>query len=158
MNKKATIIAVVLFGLIVVGMFVASYILKQKVNKIDQQPTIVTEEVVAPVRINGVHTFLDGKHTVLAELETNSTCALVESRADVTKGTPDRAVVNLSIVERDNAGCEKKPTTRRFIISFEAGKDAKITATIDSKEAILNLVEQDPSKTLNIDDDFFFKG
>lgn len=158
MNKKAIIIAVVLFALIVAGMFVASYILRQKAESVDVQPTIITEEVVAPLRINGVHTYIDGKHTVLAEVETNSTCSLVETKANVAKGTPDSAVIGIHIVTSTDTTCEYKPIMRRFLISFEAGKDAHITAQVDGKDAILNLVEQDSAKKLDINDDFFFKG
>lgn len=158
MNKKATTIAIVLFALIVAGMFVASYILRQKVNKDDKVPTVTSEEITVPMRINGVHTFKNGKHTVLAELETNSTCSLVESKADVTTGIKDEAVINLTIVKSSDTTCEERPTMRRFLVSFDAGVDARITARVDSKDAILNLIEQDPGKTLDINDDFFFKG
>jgi len=158
MNKKATIIATSLFVLIIVGMFAASFILRQKVTNVAEAPIVATEEIVEPLRINGVHTFSNGKHTVLAELETGSTCALVETTSNVTKGARDEAIINLQIIESDDANCVRQPTMRRFLISFEAGKDAHITAKVDSNDAILNLVEQDSAKTLDINDEFFFKG
>ena len=158
MNQRAIIIASILFAVILLGLVALVFIQR---STIDEEITVSDTPATVPtetVRINGVHIFKNGKHTVLGEIMVKGTCTLIDSEAVVRESAPEQVSIDVETLESDDPACEPTQTSRRFLSEFSASGEAVLSATFNGVPAILNLVEGDPEKGLKLDDEFFFKG
>jgi hypothetical protein len=157
MNQRAIVFAVVAFIAIVAALFAFSYLKKQELAR---DAITIPKDEPRPVdekRIIGLHVFKNGTHTVLGEVEVESTCTLLEATPEVSaNGTT--ATLRIVSIESDDSTCELKATAARFLVSFAADEAAIINATYNGASAILNLVEGDPTKDLKLSDELFIKG
>lgn len=164
MNQRAIIVAVVLFIVIVLGMFAYARMKSAEVNKVEPLPETPQKEEYAEIeRIDAKHYFKDGTHTVAGEIMMPTPCDLLESRAVKTATSspdypyPDQIGLEFTVINYTGAVCAQVITPQRFKVSFEAGEDALIGATFKGEKVMLNFVEAGPDE--NPDDfELFQKG
>lgn len=157
MSSKTTILAVVLFVLVIAGMFGYAYLKKQELNT----PTTPMPQEEIPqdqVRINGVHFFKDGTHTIVGEMSLPTPCHLLTTSSRVQESMPETAVIDFEVLDNGEEMCAQVITPQRYKVVFSASEQAKVTATYNGKPAILNLVPGDPNQNPDDLDEFYFKG
>lgn len=161
MNQRAIIIAVVLFVLIVVGMFLFAQMKRAELQR-EAEPIIqpdVEEPVSADVsRIDAKHFFDDetNRHTLAGEVLMPTPCDLLETNAIVLESFPEQVTVSFNVVNNAET-CAQVQTPQRFKVSFEASDEASIEATFKGAPVTLNLIpagdDEDPD-----DFELFIKG
>jgi hypothetical protein len=159
LNQRALIIGTVLFFLIVGGMFFYAY---EKRTELAQTPT---EQLPAPqpapeadpVRINAVHFFKDGAHTIVGDIMMPTPCDLLEATATVSGAAPEQVSIAIHTVNHSQT-CAQVLTLERFRVDFATSKDAHIEATLDGKKTILNLRDAEPGMKPETLKDLYFKG
>ncbi len=158
MNQRALIIAVVVFVLVVAGMFGYAYMKKQELAP---APTPFVEtptpEDESPMRVDAVHFFNDGQHTIVGELLLPTPCHLIKDDVTVGESMPEQVKIALSLINNADT-CAQVLTPQRFSVSFTASQYAVITVTVDGKPVTLNLRDAGPDESPDTLDEFFFKG
>ncbi len=143
MNQQAIIAGVVIFALIVVGMFTFTYLKKQELR---DTPPVVTEEPqdespLTPYgidRIDGTHYFIDGTHTVVGEIVMPTPCDLLEVEAIVRESMPEQIVLAFNVINTAET-CAQIMTPQRFSVSAVASEGATFEATFKGVSVPLNL-------------------
>lgn len=156
MNQRALIIAVVLFCVIVVGMFAYAYTQRSTPERNTQLPDMQEEETNATERITAKHFFDGTTHTVAGEILMPTPCDLLEGEAIVRESHPEQVTVALTVINTSEM-CAQVVTAQRFKVDFDASADAEITATLDGEPVILNLIEAEPGEDPD-DFEIFIKG
>ncbi len=156
MNKKSIILAVIIFSLIVAGMFIFAYLKK---TEISQAPVVVEKETVAYPeieRIDAKHYFIDGVHTLVGELTMPTPCDLLEVNAVVMESFPEQIKVDFNVINNSQM-CAQVLTTQRFKVSATASGEAVFGATFMGRNIELNLI---PASAGEVPEDFelFIKG
>lgn len=160
MENRNVIIAVALLALIVVGMFVFTYLKKQEIQNNDR---IKTDEVVADTepyaqitRIDAKH-FFDGKtHTLAGEILMPTPCDLLNWDTRVAESNPEQVTVDFNVVNHSES-CAQVITPQRFKVSFDASEKANIRATFAGRSVELNLLPASPDESPD-DFELFIKG
>jgi hypothetical protein len=159
MNQKSVIISVVLFALIVVGMFTFAYL---KRSEVAQTPTPQNEEPQGEVayaditRITAKHFFIDGVHTFAGEIPMPTPCDLLEADALVMESFPEQIALDFKVLNNAEF-CAEQVTNQRFKVSATASEEATIRATFMGRAVELNLVPPDAGETPD-DFELFIKG
>lgn len=146
MNQKAILVAVVLFVLIVAGMFVFAFLQREQMQ--EQQPNTPatatdTTQAAKPAitGINAKHYFdaAGGIHTIAGEIMLPTTCDLLtHNEAMVDDGK--KVVVSFDVVNNSTTPCGQATTPARFKIGFKADKDVTIEARFKGELIPLNLI------------------
>ena len=160
MENRNVIIAVTLLALIVVGMFVFTYLKKQEIKNNDP---IKTDEVVAGTvpyaqitRIDAKH-FFDGKtHTLAGEILMPTPCDLLNWDTRVAESNPEQIIVDFNVVNHSET-CTQMVTPQRFKVSFDASEKSNIRATLAGRFVELNLISASPDESPD-DFELFIKG
>lgn len=160
MENRNIIIAVALLSLIVVGMFIFTYLKKQEIKNNDP---IKTDEMVAVsvpyaqiTRIDAKH-FFDGKtHTLAGEILMPTPCDLLNWDTRVAESNPEQITVDFNVVNHTES-CTQMITPQRFKVSFDAGENASIRATFVGRFVELNLLPASPDESPD-DFELFIKG
>jgi len=160
MEHKHIVVAVVILGLLLVGMFVFTYL-----KKIELQ----NEEISTPIpletnetqygyitRIDAKHFFIDGEHTVVGEILMPTPCDLLNWDTTIQESFPETVTIDFSIINNAEV-CAQVVTAQRFKVSFDASADATIRATLEGRILEVNLIPALPDES---PDDFevFIKG
>lgn len=142
MKNHAVVTAVVLFALIVVGMFVYAFLKKSELQE-GEEPSVVTTPTAGPydhiTRIDAKHFFIDGKHTLTGEIMMPTPCDLINWDASVAESMPEQATVMFDVVNNAET-CAQVLTPQRFSVDFVASEKAIIRATLEGREVELNLI------------------
>lgn len=158
MNKRAIIVATILFILIIGAMFGYSSMKRAELSKQTDVPVVVTPRTdVEPVRVNAVHFFSVGKHTVVGDVMMPTPCDLLSATSTVAASAPEQASIVLTTVNNVKT-CAQVLTLQRFRVDFSANKDVTIKAVLDGKDVILNLKDAEPGMKPEKLGDLFFKG
>ena len=162
MQKRQIVLAVVIFSLLLVGMFGYAYLKRTELarEKASQarETSTTTPEVTPRMRINAKHFFseADKVHTLVGEIAMPTPCDLLTYSA-TTSDEGKRAVVSFDVVNNSKDVCIQLITPQRFKVTFTAQKDATIEALYSNAPADLNLVPagagEDPT-----DFELFIKG
>lgn len=142
MSQKSIILAVVLFILLVVGMFIFANF---KSTEITSEVATTTPNVEASVpypditRIDAKHYFIDGKHTLVGEIDMPTPCDLIEATANVAESMPEQVTVNFNVINNAE-DCAQVITPYRFRVDFNASSEAIISGRFMGREIILNLI------------------
>src|SRR3989338_5561641 len=119
MNQRAIITAIILFALVVVGMFTFAYLKRAELAK--QQ--LLTEEVVDVstaydyiTRIDAKHFFVDGVHTIAGEIPMPTPCDLIDPTAIVAESFPEQVTIDFNIINNSDS-CAHVVTDQRFKVS-----------------------------------------
>lgn len=149
LNTRAVVLAVVLFSLIVVGMFMFAFI-KQKETSSPAVNTVETQEpddrFAYITRIDGKHFFVDGVHTIVGEIPMPTPCDLLESNAIVAESYPEQITLDFSVINNADF-CAEKITPQRFKVSATASEEASFKALFENRVVELNLIEAAPGES-----------
>lgn len=167
MTQKSITLIVILFLLIVAGMFVFAYLQQNEVvedstieepanpdadvdadNTPDQYPSIT--------RVNATHYYIDGTHTLVGEINMPTPCDLLEAEATVMESMPEQIRIDFSVINNADM-CAQVITPQRFKVSVEASPDATFSAVFMGRPVELNLIPAAPGE---VPEDFevFIKG
>ena len=160
LNRRTVILAVSLFILIVLGMFVFAFI-KQSELKVEQTVPIdnsaTTEDRYGDItRIDGKHFFIDGVHTVVGEIPMPTPCDLLEGQVLVAESYPEQITLDFKVINNAEF-CAQAVTAQRFKLSATASPDATFSALFQNRAVELNLVEAAAGETPE-DFELFRKG
>lgn len=142
MNHKGIITAIIIFGLIIVGMFVFAFLKK---SELEEKPLVTDtpNETKSPynsiTRIDGKHFFIDGKHTLVGEILVPTPCDLLNWDPVVMESMPEQVRVDFTLVNNTDS-CVQTVTPQRFFVEFSANEKATISATVNGRSVIFNLV------------------
>jgi len=150
---------VVLFVLIIVGMFAFSHVKKTEINN-PEQPSVVTEDIVLPYenvkRVDAKHYFIDGVHTFVGEIELPTPCDLLEGEAVIMESYPEKINLDFTVINTSDT-CTQVITNQRFMIEAQASEEASVVASFMGRDVELNLI---PAAEGETPDEFelFIKG
>ncbi len=149
MDTRSIILFVVLFLLIVVGMFTFSYL--NKTEQATQPPTPlppVEEPVLYPeiTRIDAKHFFQDGVHTFVGELTLPTPCDLLDVTAQVAESAPEQITLDFSVINNAES-CIQQLSMQRFLVTATASETASVRARFMGREVALNLIPALPGET-----------
>lgn len=160
MHPRAIIIAVIIFGLIILGMFTFAYLKKQEMV---ESPAPTTEEeptgevaYASITRIDAKHFYADGLHTLVGEIPMPTPCELLETDAVVAESMPEQVRVNFNVINNAEA-CAQVLTMARFKVEVQASEEATFSATFVGRHVELNLIPPLPGETPD-DFEIFVKG
>ncbi|MCB9810202.1 hypothetical protein H6781_01220 [Candidatus Nomurabacteria bacterium] len=159
MSQKSIILTVVLFALLIVGMFIYAHLKSSELEVVTVTPS---QEEEAPVlypditRVDAKHFNIDGKHTFVGEIVFPSPCDLLETDAIVMESYPEQVILDFSVINNSDS-CVEIPTAQRFKIDVVASENASFKARFMGRDIELNLI---PAAEGEFPDDFeiFIKG
>lgn len=159
-NRRAIIIVIVLFMLIVAGMFTFAFLKKNElqaetVSQTQQQPEAEVK-YASITRVNAKHYFIDGVHTIAGEIPMPTPCDLLEADTVVMESFPEQVVIDFNVINNANF-CEEKITPQRFKVTVPASEEATFSAKFMGREVVLNLIPA-PEGELPNDFELFQKG
>lgn len=159
MSQKSIILIVVLFALLVVGMFMYAHLKSSELKTVEvTPPQDETEAVPYPeiTRIDAKHFFVDGKHTLVGEVVFPTPCDLLNTDSIVRESYPEQVALDFSVINNSDS-CVEIPTAQRFKIDVMASENATFSAKFMSRDIELNLI---PAGEGEFPDDFeiFIKG
>jgi len=142
-SRKAIIMAIILFGLIVVGMFTFAFLKKGELEKeviVDDSPQPTEEVKFASItRIEAKHYYIDGVHTLVGEIAMPTPCDLLEADVIVRESYPEQIAVNFNVINNAEF-CAAVITTQRFKVSAPASNEATFSARFMGRHVDLNLI------------------
>jgi hypothetical protein len=149
MDKRTITLVVILFLLIVVGMFTFAFLKRgEQVSVVVPQVPEANEPVAYPeiTRIDTKHFFIDGVHTYVGEIMLPTPCDLLDVTAIVMESYPEQ--INLDFTVINNAEvCSQVVTAARFRVDATASELAVTAATFMGRKVELNLVPALPGET-----------
>jgi hypothetical protein len=149
MSNKTITLFVGLFILIIAGMFMFTYLVRQSTPEVlpissDEQST--TTNPYGITRIEGKHFFIDGVHTIVGELAMPTPCDLLTTDARVAESYPEQVTFSFAVLNTTEA-CAQVVTNQRYKIEAIASKEANLAATFMGMPVELNLVEASAGET-----------
>ena len=158
MNQRALIVAILLFAVIVGGMFGYAYLKRGQLQTATPVPTAPPQDNTPNItHIDAKHFFKDGVHTIAGEIMMPTPCDLLEASPITLESSRDEVTVAFRVINNTQGVCAQIITPQRFKVSFEANKGAIIKALFKGEPVILNLIEAGPDE--NPDDfEIFQKG
>lgn len=136
------ILAFSTLALIIVGMFVFTYLKKSELAEAPSY-TPPSDLVDGPysgiTRIDAKHFFIPPTHTLAGEILMPTPCDLLNWDVRVQESSPETVIIDFKVVNHVET-CEQTPTPQRFMITFDAHKDAVIKATLEGRSVELNLI------------------
>lgn len=160
LNTRAVVIAVVLFVLIVVGMFGYAYLRNTEQPAVEpqvQEDEQNDEDRYSNIeRIEGTHFYIDGVHTVVGEMPMPTPCDLLNVDATVAESFPEQVTLDFEVINNAEF-CAEVITPARFKVSATASEDATFSAQFNGRDVELNLTPAAPGETPE-DFEVFTKG
>lgn len=161
MEHKHMTVAFTILALVVVGMFVFAYLKK---SEIAEAPAITPGTQIPAdgpyaniTRIDAKHFFIPPTHTLAGEILMPTPCDLLEySDVVIQESSPETVTVNFKVVNHAET-CAQTVTPQRFMVTFDAHKDATIRATFEGRPVELNLIPAAEGETPE-DFELFMKG
>lgn len=161
MSQKTIILTVVLFAIIVVGMFFYAYLKNNELQDLEKEITdtvVVEEQVRYPdiTRVDAKHYYIDGVHTLVGEIDFPTPCDLLEAEAVVLESYPEQVRIDLGVINNADT-CPKTITAQRFKVDAKASPEATFSAKFLGRDIELNLI---PAAEGEVPEDFelFIKG
>lgn len=150
LNKRAIVLTIALFVLIIAGMFVFAY-MQQDQNDAgavtdEEQNSDVDERYASITRIDAKHFYEDGVHTLVGEVAMPTPCDLLEASTRVAESMPEQVTVEFSVVNNAEF-CAQTITPQRFKVSATASEEAVIRAYFEGRDIPLNLIDPEPGET-----------
>ncbi len=160
MEHKNIIAAGLVLVLIIVGMFVFAYLKKAEIQKGEDAPKTVTEDINAPygniTRVDAKHFYVAPTHTIVGEILMPTPCDLLNWETRILESAPEQVIVDFNVVNHAET-CAETVTPQRFKVSFDAPENAKIRATLQGREIEVNLVPAGANESPE-DFELFIKG
>lgn len=158
MSQQNIIIAVVVFALLVAGMFSFAFIKKQELQQDAPAPVVTEEDGLYPAvtRITAKQFYVNSEHVLVGEVELPTPCDLLSADVRVMESFPEQIVVDFTVLNTAEA-CAQVITNQRFKVSAMASKEATFAATFMGRPVELNLVPAEPGESPD-DFELFIKG
>ncbi len=159
MSQRAIIVAIVIFVLIVAGMFTFAYLKKQEMVAVEEpNPAAPAAEVpyASITRVDAKHFFAGGVHTIVGEIPMPTPCDLLEANARVAESMPEQVTIDFTVINTAEF-CAAVVTPQRFSVTASASEAATFGATFMGRPIELNLVPALPGETPD-DFELFIKG
>lgn len=160
MSQKTIILFVVLFVLIIAGMFIYAHLKQGELASVPEPVDQVPVESVDPyadiTRIDAKHYFVDGTHTLVGEIPFPTPCDLLEAEAVVMESYPEQVRLNFTVINNAES-CAQVITAQRFKVEAKASELATFTAELQGRPVALNII---PAADGELPEDFeiFIKG
>ncbi len=157
MKNHGIVAAIVIFVLIIAGMFVFAFLKKSEIAKptTDETPQTVTPTPYDSItQIDARHYFLDGKHTLVGEILMPTPCDLLNWDARVAESMPEQVTVAFTVVNNSEM-CAQVTTPQLFSASFNASENPTINATLNDRAVEINLI---PAAAGERPEDYVFSG
>lgn len=143
MPNGAVVAAVVIFILLIAGMFMFAY-LKQSEQAVDvvvepPQDEPVTDTYSYITRVDATHYFIDGLHTLVGEIPMPTPCDLLDYDVMVAESYPEQVTVDFTVINNAQM-CTQVITPARFKIEAAVAKEATFRATFLGRDIELNLI------------------
>lgn len=150
MDKRSNILVVVLFILIVIGMFVFAYL---KSNELEAPATVPEvpstnddNQSLSFDRITAKHYFIDGQHTFAGVIDMPTPCDLLTVDVRVAESFPEQIFLDFNVVNNAET-CASVITPQRFLsTTVQASEGASVQATFKGKSVELNLIPALPDE------------
>lgn len=158
MDRRSIVLIVIVFVLIIVGMFTFTGLMKKEVE-VKVVPDVQVEKPVpypGITRIDAKHYFIDGLHTFVGEIEMPTPCDLVEVNSLVRESFPEQIQLDFTVINNAET-CAQVITAQRFLVEAKASKDATVSATFMGRVVELNLIPALEGE-LPADFELFIKG
>jgi hypothetical protein len=143
MNTKTTIISIVVFILIIAGMFGYAFIKKQQLNDeaLQSEPdeNLTNDQYAHIDRVTAKHFYIDGVHTFAGEVVMPTPCDLLEANAVVAESFPEQIFIDFTVINNAEF-CAQVETPQRFMVSAAASEQASASAKFNGRNIELNLV------------------
>jgi hypothetical protein len=162
MEKKHIIVSTIILVLIVVGMFIFTYLKKVEMQEEQysttqqKSDTNTTSPYDTITRIDAKHFFIDGTHTIVGEIEMPTPCDLLNWDTRILESNPEQVIVDFTVINHTDI-CADVVTPQRFSVSFVASEQVIIRATIQGREIDVNLIPAQEGETPE-DFELFIKG
>lgn len=160
MSQKSIVLTVILFAILIAGMFVYAYLKKNELQNTKIEPTKPAEEeqVLYPdiTRVDAKHYYTDGVHTLVGEINFPTPCDLLEAEAVVMESYPEQVLINFEVINNSDT-CAQVITAQRFKVEAQASLEASFSARFIGRDIELNLI---PAAEGEVPEDFelFIKG
>jgi hypothetical protein len=161
MSQKSIILVIVLFAIIIAGMFMYAFLKKSELETVNNVPSeVMIEDSVVPyaniTRVDAKHYIKDNKHTLVGEIIFPTPCDLLEAEATVMESFPEQVTIDFSVINNTDI-CTQMITAQRFKVDLTASIDATFQARFMGRDIELNLI---PAAADESPDDFeiFIKG
>lgn len=144
MNHRAIVMSVVLFAMIIAGMFAFTFLKKQELKEIvpstPEQKTPEGQVANAEItRIDAKHFFKDGVHTFVGEIPFSTPCELLEVVAQASESYPEQVLLDFTVINESEV-CAQVVTNQRFKVETSASENAEIKAVFMGRPVELNLI------------------
>lgn len=148
MSNRTIVLFVALFGLIVVGMFLFTYLYQKNTEPVvtPEPQATTTANTYGITRIDGKHFFVDGVHTIVGELAMPTPCDLLTTESTVAESFPEQVTFVFDVVNTTEV-CVQVITNQRFKIEASASDQANLQAIFMGEPVALNLVEAEAGET-----------
>ena len=133
---------------------------KGELEQVEIPTEQLEQQIVDPyadiTQIDAKHYYIDGKHTIVGEVNMPTPCDLLEANAVVMESFPEQVRIDFTVINNAET-CAQVVTAQRFKVEAIAGTDATFTATFMGRDIILNLI---PAAKGETPDEFelFIKG
>lgn len=158
--RRAIVMAVVLFLLIIAGMFIFAYLQKTEQAPLETPPAAEESASADPydyiTRVDGTHYFIDGVHTVVGEILMPTPCDLLEADAVIAESYPEQITIDFSAINNADT-CAQVVTPARFKVSAPASASSTFSARFMGRPIKLNLIPAPEGETPK-DFEVFYKG
>jgi hypothetical protein len=149
MKQHGIIAAIVIFGLIIAGMFIFAFLKRSEIAQAPTEtppPSVPTPTPYDSItRIDAKHFYENGEHTVAGEIMLPTACDLLNWESFVAESMPEQVTVAFAVTNNAEM-CAQATTPVRFVESFTASEGARIKATFNGRAVELNLIPAAPGE------------
>ncbi len=158
MHSKSITVAVVVFVILIAGMFGYAYLKQKELTTVDKEvpQDVLPDPYGSITRIDAKHFYQNGKHTIVGEIPMPTQCDLLEWDAAVAESAPEQVTIKFTVINNSDS-CPSVTTPQRFKVEFEASEEAKMSAELNGRTVELNLIPGAPGETPE-DFELFIKG
>lgn len=160
MNQRSIVLFVVLFVVIVAGMFTFAYLKRSEQVAPPTTPAPVVDAASSTVpyvtRVDAKHYFVNGVHTFAGIIDMPTPCHLLEAATKVLESNPEQVVIDFTVINNAEV-CAQVITPQRFKVEATASREAVIRATWEGVQIELNLIPAAPGESPE-DFELFIKG
>jgi hypothetical protein len=155
MKQKGIVAAIVIFVVIIAGMFVFAFLKKSEIPEpVTQNETTGSSPYDSITRIDAKHYFIDGTHTIVGEILMPTPCDLLNWDSSIAESMPEQVSVGFTVVNTTDT-CAQVVTPQLFSVPFAASETASIKATLNGHPVELNLIPAAPGE---LPEDYEFSG
>ncbi len=150
-NHQAKTIALWVLGALVIVAIIYGFVGSFKSSDKDDAKNNPAQSSERAITVR--HQFRNGKHTVIGDIDLPTPCYKLAVAHTAGKSNPVTHNIDLT-TSTSGDFCAQVITTKPFKITFAGAKDDKITATLDGKPLILNIIHASDSENLEETDPY----